>query len=260
MKATNIGIVKAIVSMKMSSEFLTEGKIKGSTTEVSNFLNIIKESPLLQLEHKVYNRLENKTIDNDISATRYIDTNLSLFESYSQKDIDIEHYKIKDFIDETVTLVDNKKYNLYIAISNLIYETLNKKNPDVDLIHDSFTTVLNHIKEEKVIKEEKQIEIPKEINSNKLIEVALDKFTEKYGSLEESDIKLIKSVIFSKDNNKSLFESLKTENIGLLEESDNKGMEDKIHETIDKIKKMEYSEDTSIKGIISLHQLKKDLV
>jgi hypothetical protein len=261
MKATNIGIVKAVISKKMSNDFLTEGKINKSKNDVSNFLNIVKTSPLLQLEHQVFDRLENKTINNDVAATRYIDGNLGLFESYSQENINEEHIKIKNFLDETVMLIEDKKYKLYVAIGNLIYETLNKTNPNVDLIHDSFTTVLNHIKKDKIIKEEKLIEIPKEINSDKLIEVALNKFTEKYNVLEQSDMKLIKTLIMSEDNDKkSLFESLKSENISLLEESEKNGMEDKIHKTIDKIKNMEYSDDSSIKGIISLHQLKKDLV
>lgn len=262
MKATNIGIIKAIVSMKMSSDFLTEGNIKNSRTDVSKFLKIVKDSPLLQLEHKVYDRLEKKTISTDIGATRYIDSNISLFESYTQEELNIEHIKIKDFLDENVTMIENKKYNLYIAIGNLIYETLNKTNPDVDLIHDSFTTVLNHIKEEKIIIEEKQIEIPKEINGNNLIEVALNKFSEKYKSLSKSEIHLIKMVVTSKeDERKIMFEELKNENISLLEGTEsNEGMEDKIHETIDKINKMKYNEDSSIKNIINLHQLKKDLV
>ena len=224
-------------------------------------MNIVKNSPFLQLEYKVFDRLENKNIPNDIGATRYIDNNLSLFEGYSKEQIDREHNKIKHFIDESVALVDNEKYNLYVAIGNLIYETLDKSNPDVDLIHDSFTTVLNHIKKDKIVKEEKTIELPKEINGERLIEVALDKFYKKYENLSESEVDLIKTIVTSKDSErKFMFEGLKNENISLLEGSKKDGIEDKIHETIDKIKKMEYKDDSSIKDILSLHTLKTNMV
>jgi hypothetical protein len=260
MKATNIGIVKAIIAKKMSEDFLTEG-YNGSKAEAGEFLNVVKNSPLLQLEYKVFDRLENKHISSDIAATRYIDNNLSLFEQYSQEDVLNERAKLTKFIDENIAFIDKNKYDLYIAISDLISETLNK-NPDVDLIHESFVKVLNHIKKEKIVKEEKtrDIVIPKEIDSDKLIEVALNKFSKKYETLDEEDISLIKKLVLSEEEDKkNIFTSLKEESISILESTEKNGIEDKIHETIDKIKKMEY-DDSSIKNIVSLHQLKKDLV
>jgi hypothetical protein len=260
MKAINIGIVKAIISHKMGDDFLTEGKVNNSKNDAKKLLNIVKDSPVLQLEFKVFDRLENKTISSDIAATRYIDNNLSLFEGYSQKEIETEHQKLKDFVDENVAFVDQEKYELYKSIGSLISETLNKTNPDVDLIHESFTTVLNHIKKEKEINEEKTIDFPKEIDSERLIEHALNKFTKKYESLNEEDLKLIKNIVLSsEDGRKSLFETLKTDNISLLKSTQKDGMEDKIHETIDKINKMEFNNETSIKDIMSLHELKSNM-
>ncbi len=261
MKATNIGIVKAVISKKMSNDFITEGTVDKSKSSAQQFLKIVDDSPILQLEYKVYDRLENKTISSDIAATRYIDNNLSLFESYSQADLEKEHQKIKDFIDETVALIDNEKYKLYESIGSLIFETLNKDNPDVDLIHESFTTVLNHVKKEKeIVKEEIEVVIPENIDSERLIEVAISTFSKKYDNLNEEDISLIKTVVIADDGErKNMFETLKTTNISLLENTDKNGMEDKIHETIDRIKKMEYKDDSVVKNILSLHQLKNDL-
>lgn len=255
MKAINIGVVKAVIAKKLSTDFINEG-YNGSKALAGEFINIIKESPILQLEFKIYDRFENKTISSDIAATRYIDNNLSLFEGYSQEDINTEHHKIKDFVDESVAYIDKEKYELYNAIESLISETLNKTNPDVDLIHESFTKVLGHIKKDKTIAEEKTIELPKDVDGEKLIEHALNKFEEKYNDLNESEIDFIKSVVMSKESErKFIFENLKNENITLLEETKKDGIEDKIHETINKINGMEYSKDSSIKDIISLREL-----
>ena len=260
MKAINIGIVKAIISQKMGEDFLSEGKVNGSKDDATKLLNIVEGSPVLQLEFKVFDRLENKSISSDIAATRYIDNNLSLFEGYSQKDIEKEHEKIKHFVDESVAYLDKEKYDLYSSIGSLIYETLNKSNPDVDLIHESFTTVLNHVKKEKIVKEEKPLGLPKEISGEQLIEHALAKFEEKYDSLNEEDISLIRKIVLSSnEDKKSLFESLKTENVSLLESTQKDGMEDKIHETVEKINKMEFKNETSIKDIMSLHELKANM-
>ena len=164
-------------------------------------------------------------------------------------------------MDENVSLMENDQYNLYVAIGNLIYETLNKSNPDVDKIHDSFTTVLNHIKKDKVIKEEETINIPEGINVDQLIETAIYKFEEKYSAINEDDMRLIKNLVLSTDKGrKDLFENLKTENISLLEQTKKEGIEDKVHETIDKIKKMEFTNESSLKNIMSLHELKKNMV
>jgi len=263
MKAINVGIVKAVITRNMSKDFLSEGKINESKEKASKFLNVITKSPLLQLEHKVFNRLENKEISNDMAATRYIDNNLSLFEGFTQDQLINERNKLKTFIDESIALIDDEKYDFYVALGNLISETLDKKNPDVDLIHESFTVVLNHVKKEKEIIEEQEtaIEIPKEFDGEKLIEVALTKFSEKYNSLTEQDMKLIKKIVLSDDlGKKNLFESLRDENIHLLKNTKNDGLEDKIVETVNRIEKMEFKNENAMKDIMSLHELKTNLI
>jgi hypothetical protein len=211
----------------------------------------------------VFSNLENKTISNDIAATRYIDNNIMLFEEYSQEDINKEHNKLKNFIDETVVYIDNQQYDLYAAIGNLIYESLNKKNPNVDLIHESFVIVLENMKKDKtkeVIKEEKSFDLPKEIDSELLIEHAFNKYKEKYSTLTESETELVKKLAFSlPQERKKMFENLKKENISILESTDKTGIEDKIHGSIDKIQKMPYNESTVIKDIMSLYELKNNI-
>ena len=263
MKAINIGIIKAVITKNLSNDFLAEGKLAQSQNKASKFLKVVSESPFLQLEYKVFDRLEKKSIPNDMAATRYIDSNLALFEEFTQNEVVSEHNKIKNFVDENIALIDDAKYDFYVALGDLIFETLNKTNPDVDIIHESFTTVLNHIKKDKEIVTEQtvSINIPKEVDGDQLIEIALKKFSEKYKTLNEDDMLLIKSIVLSNDKGRvSLFESLKKENLTVLESADKNGIEDKIHETVDKIKKMEYKNETSIKDIMSLYELKKNLI
>ena len=60
MKAINIGIVKAVITKKMSNNFLSEGNVDVSKNDATKLVDIVKNSPLLQLEYKVYDRLEKK--------------------------------------------------------------------------------------------------------------------------------------------------------------------------------------------------------
>jgi len=259
MSIINIGIVKSIISKKMSIDYLNEGKFTSSKNLAHNFLKTVENNPLLQLEFKVFDRLENRHISDDFSATRYIDTNLNLFEGYSKEDIDNAHQELKPFFDNEQ--INESKVKLFNAISSLIYESVDKKYPNVDILHDSFITVLNHLKEEKEIKLEELISIPKEINGDKLVETALNKFTKKYESLEKDDFNFIKKLIeATEEEKKNLFESFKNENLSKLNKMDKNGIEDKINETINKINKMEFSGENSIKNIIDLRELNKDLI
>ena len=88
MKNTNIGIANLVVSNKLRDSYFNNSLIEESKKITTDFFEVVKSSPILQLEFKVFNNLENKTIENDLAATRYIDSNIKLFEVYTIDEID----------------------------------------------------------------------------------------------------------------------------------------------------------------------------
>lgn len=258
MKKINIGVANLIISNKLKESYFNDKLSEESKKLITDFFNVIKNSPILQLEFKIFNNLENKNIENDLTATRYIDSNIKLFEVYTTSEIINEHKKLNKFLNEEVEL-DSDKIKLYNAIDNLIIESIkDNDNIDIDCIHESFTTVLNHIKSPK-----KQLDGNDDIKliNEDVIEIAVNKFNEKYETLNETDKNLLKRLIKSNNKEKQeLLENYKTENLVILERVNNNSIEDKITKTIQKIREMSYNSKTIDDDIISLHELKKDLI
>jgi hypothetical protein len=262
MKNINIGTVSLMVSEKLKDSYFSDNRINESKDTSQLFFETLKSSPLLQLEFGVFNNIESKCIDNDVMATRYIDKNIALFETYTIDEIQKEREKIKKFYDDGIVL-DEKKRKLYESINTLIYQSLQpSEEVDVDAVHESFTVVLNHIKtpiekRRDVISENLDID---KINDD-IIEIAISKFNEKYGGLNEEDKNLLIKLIKSNDNEKrQLFEEYKKESLSALEAIEEGVAEEKRKLVLEKIKGMGYDPKTVNESIIKLHELKTGLI
>jgi hypothetical protein len=259
MKNVNIGIVNLIVSSKLKDSYFNDNLIEESKKTSFDFLNVIKDSPILQLEFKVFNNIENKHAENEIAATRYIDNNIKLFEVYTINEIDKEREKLIPFISEDIKYINifNEKLKLYNAIDTLITESLNDYNKvDVDAIHESFEIVLNHVKTPK-----KNLVENVDVLNDEVIEIAVDKFNKKYESLNEDDKnllhKLIKSTVKEKEE---LLDVYKNESLTILEGLNKESVKDNVTKAIQKIKEMMFNPDKVDDDIISLYELKKELL
>jgi hypothetical protein len=262
MENANIGIVNLIISNKLKDSYFNDKLIEESKKIAFDFLDIIKSSPILQLEFKVFNNMENKHIENDVVATRYIDNNIKLFEVYTIQEINAAHEKLATLYKEVPTFssqIEQDKLKLYEAIDNLIRESLQDyDNINVDNIHESFTLVLNHIKTQRKSLIE-NIEI-KPIEED-VIEIAVNKFNERYESLDENDRNLLTTLIKSNDKEKqTLLEIYKTETLTILESINKDNSKDSVVKAIQKIKEMIYKQENVDDSIISLHELKKELL
>lgn len=258
MKNVNIGTVNLIISNKLKDSYFNNNLIEESKKLTFDFFNIVKESPILQLEFRVFNNIENKHIENDVMATRYIDNNIKLFEVYTVEEIDREREKLIPFISEEKVSIDNGRTQLYTAIDNLIYESLNDYDKiDVDKIHESFDFVLNHVKSSK----KKIVEGVEEAINEEVIEIAVDKFNEKYDTLNEDEKILFNKLIKSNDKEKEeLLETYKNETLTILESLNKDTTKDSVTKAIQKIKEMVYNREKVDDDIISLHELKKELL
>jgi hypothetical protein len=262
MKNANIGVVNLIISNKLKDSYFNDKLIEESKKIAFDFLDIIKSSPILQLEFKVFNNMENKHIENDVAATRYIDNNIKLFEVYTIQEIDAAHEKLTTLYEEVPAFygqTEQDKLKLYEAIDNLIRESLQDyDNINVDNLHESFTLVLNHIKTQRKSLIE-NVEV-KPIDEN-VIEIAVNKFNEKYESLDENDRNLLTTLIKSNDiSKKILLETYKTETLAILESIYKDNAKDSVINAIQKIKEMIYKQENVDDNIISLHELKKELL
>jgi hypothetical protein len=258
MENFNIGIVNLLVSTKLKEAYFKGTLIEESKNVTSEFLNVVKSSPYLQLEFRVFNSIEGKHIESEVLAKDYIDDQIDLFEVYTIQEIDAERAKLKPFISETI-LPDDDRVNLYQAIDSLINETLEiHERKDIDKMHESVVTVLEHVRTPKKSLLEN---VDAKLINEEVIEIAVGKFNEKYADLNETDKDLLKTLIKSTDSDKkSLLETMKTETITILESIDKDGTKEYLEKAIQKINEMVYTKENVDDNIIGLHELKKELV
>jgi len=258
MEIINVGLANLCVSNKLKKTYFNDSLINESKELANDFLTVIKNSKLLSLEFKVLNNIENKTINEDVAATRYIDSNVKLFETYTIDELNFEHGKIKNFINKDV--VDQDKSKLYESIINLISGSISDTETiDVDLIHESFTCILNHIKSDKTVKVN-IVESYENINED-IIEIAINKFNEKYVDLCEDDKSLIKKLINADYKAKvAIFEEYKTKTLANIENVSEEKYLSKISMVKTKINEMIINEELIVDNIISLHELNSSLI
>lgn len=254
MKNINIGVANLVVSDKIRESMFDDSLLVESKNTASKFFDVVKSSPILQLEFKVFGNLENKHILNEALAIKYIEDNVDLFETYTIDELSTEHEKLKSFIGEAV--IENDKAELYEAMSTLIDESLKvSEDVNVDNIHESFSTVLSHI---KLPKEQEDTELPENLNEE-VVEIAINKFNEKYINMNEEDVKLFKQLVSADENEKKeLFEEFKNGNLTALKGLD--GDNDKIAKSLEKINEMTFNVETADSDIVKLYELSKGLL
>lgn len=256
MKNINIGVANLVVSNLLKESYLNNTSINEVKNTTSELVNIVKNSPILQLEFKVFNSIENKQIDDDALAPRYIDNNIKLFEVYTEKELKKEHKKLEPFINEN-NVYDDNRINLYNAIGTLIEESLKPSNViDVDQIHEAFSIVLEHIKKPKT---NNKADTLTNINEE-VIELAINKFNEKYEKMSLDEVNLFKKLVNADDNEKEkIFKEYKDENSNILQSLLNENENEKISKSLDKLNDMNYNPEQADNDIIKLFELKQGL-
>ena len=267
MENINIGISNLIISNKLKDSYFNNELINESKKIAFDFFDIVKNSPILQLEFKVFNNIENKHIENDLLAKEFIDNNIKVFEVYTHDEIENENNKLKKFLNENINdeydnyEFDSNKVNLYNAINLLITESLKiGDSVDIDNIHESFTLIFNHIKTPKKSLIEN---VDVEPINEEIIGIAVNKFNEKYSNLDENDKNLLKTLIKSSNTEKEkLLETYKKEIISIIENMDrnDKDVKNFSEKAIIKINEMIYNQETVDNNIIELHEFKKELI
>lgn len=262
MKNVNIGIANLVISNKLKESYFNNTLIGESKKVAFDFLDVVKNSPALQLEFKVFNSIENANIESEMLAGKYIDEAIQAFEIYTIEEIDAERAKLNEYVGEVPPFYnesEQKKLKLYNAIDALITESLNTgANVDIDNIHESYTQVLSHIREpKKGLLENVDVEL---VNDD-VLEIATRKFNEKYDGLNEEDKNLLQRLIKStNDEKKTLLETMKTETrikLGRITDTTAKVVASKA---IEKINEMVYNDKEVDDHIIGLHELTKNLI
>jgi len=260
----NFGTLKDIFTEKLIESYTSDDK-KGKIL-YKNFLKILKENETLRTAFIVYKNLETKTIKNEVEAIEYLKESISLLQDYrGEKSISTQSEKLISLLESNgidVQNVNTKK--IHENIQNLI--TTKKSASTIDKLHESKKEVVSWLMSDKEFINEDQTYVNTEIDPKKFLEIAVNKFNEKYNeSLTEEEKNILKVLRENnEEKNKTLASDLVKETIELVnnflvEYEDNVTVKSKLLETKDVIYKMMENNDSSSERILKLYELKKNL-
>ena len=251
----NFGHIKNVYNTLLAESVMSDDKSKKELFQ--GYVKSIKENEILKTQFLVYTNIEQKVESDTAKATMFVKENIELFSKFSKKDIQEANTKlVVNLLFENDVIDENKE--LYESISTLIFT--NKTPETIDTIVEATSKIVDYIVNNKPKTVSEAIELPNSMLSTMMV----DKYNEKYASLDESEKKILKTLIDSTDDEKKeVYSSTIRECITLINEkldTADLNAKDKLLRVKDKLlnDKQEINEDF-IKNISKLVELRSNL-
>ena len=272
-KIKNTGILFELLTRQITADILNNGK----SAAIKLIRTYFKENTELGKEIQLYNILINKNFKSETRASYLVDAVVKSRKKISFSQLRREKYNLIKEIKENYNLTDffNSRipnYRVFASIYKL-FSTENKSlSPDVET--DSRFTVIEHITQRKIISREKKVfseEFRGQDDDLRLLsyQILVDKFNQKYSSLNSAQRKLLKEYINNISNTNSLREYVDSEVSKVtkvlktyLPKIEDKVTKIKLTEAINQIKKLKVGKivkDKQIVGLMRYYELVKEL-
>jgi len=253
--AKNFGLIKSVYNNILSEGITSKDDSKKKVFK--EYVNNVKKNDILKNQFLVYTNIENKVQTDIAKATLFVKENIDIFSKYSKKEIlEANSSIIKDILFEQ-EIVDDRT-DLYENISVLIFT--NKTPENIDKIVEATSNVVDYIINNKIKVINEIYELPNSMLSTMMV----DKYNEKYSSLDESEKKMLKVLIESTDEEKQkLYTETLRECIDMIDgklNTDDLNIKDKLLKVKDKLlnDKKEINEDFNT-NISKLFELRNNL-
>lgn len=241
-----------------------DSHIKGGTKGkelYKSFLKMLKESETLKSAFIVYKNLESKTTSTEFEANEYLNGNLSILSKFrGNKSIVTESKKLTNLLENNdITMCETTE--LYKSLHILI--TTPKNIHNLNKIHEAKLKVIKWLMEDKTETVEDKTNVRENLDVQKFLNIATEKFNVKYSGLSEEEKNIIKVLRNGTDEDRSsLLHSMVTETVSLinnkLKDTENDlTLKSKLLETKDVIYNMfEYNIETFNENITKLYNIK----
>jgi hypothetical protein len=222
------------------------------------YIQTIKENKVLKTQFLVYDNIENKIEENEFKATQFVQANIDLLNKFTKKEI---HEANANLARPILFEQGESKYSkdkLHEDITKLIFTEKTPKT--LDSILEATARIVDYIKSNKKLELTEAINLP----SSMLTTMMVDKYNEKYSSLDESEKQILKVLIDSTaEQKKIVYSKTIRECIDLINEKlkgSDLDAKDKLLRVKDKLlnDKLEINEDFE-KNISKLIELKDSL-
>jgi hypothetical protein len=251
----NFGRIKSVFNNLLSEGVIEKNESKKGLFK--EYLKAIKENEILKTQFLVYTNIENKVENDAAKATQFVKENIDLFSKFTKKQILESNSKLVQkilFEDEPI----DERAELYENISTLIFTP--RTASSIETIVEATSKVVEYILDHKAKEVVEIIELPNSMLSTMMV----DKYNEKYASLDESEKQVLKVLIESTDEEKKeVYSTTLRECIDLINEkldTSDLDAKDKLLRVKDKLlnDKQEINEDF-FKNISKLVELRNNL-
>ena len=217
-KIKNTSILFELLTRQITADVLA-GKSTKSVKIVKKYFN---ESTELGKELQLYRVLSEKHYESTDRAAQLVETVIKSRKKLSNSTIRREKYNLIKEIKESYNVGDFfngriSNYRILASIYNVFQAEISDESFDPEAVVNSKFTVLEHITSKKLDSSETKNKVLREYNKKdkdlKLLayQILVDKFNQKYKTLDENQKNLLKNYINNVSNTNSLREYIDTE-------------------------------------------------
>lgn len=252
----NFGNIKNIFN-----NLLAEGLMKKDTKSkklFQKYIKTIRESEILRTQFLIFNNIETRVDVDMISANLFVSENIKLLEKYSKSDILKENHKLSNLLGKSEVIEKYELSDLHESLNDLIFTERKAKN--IDKITTGIIKVSNYI----LLNKGKEIKESVDLPLHMLTNIMVDKYNEKYNTLEESDKEILRVLLESNLEGKKLFYETIVKDCMVLVDTLINESDDELKEKLSRVKvklteDIDLNEDNFIEKISKLVDLKNNL-
>jgi hypothetical protein len=188
----NFGKIKNAFNGILVESFV--GNKESNKNLFKTYIKTIKENEALKTQFLVYNNIENKIEENELKANLFLQENIALLNKFSKKEL----LEANKQLAKSISIEDEsyEKQELHENLSELIF--LKKTSKNIDAIVEASSKIIIHMKNNKLKLVKEAIELPNSMLSTIMVE----KYNERYSSLDENEKEILKVLIESTDDQK----------------------------------------------------------
>jgi hypothetical protein len=206
----NFGKIKNAFNGVLVESFV--GDKESNKNIFKTYIKTIRENEALKTQFLVYNNIENKIEENEFKANLFLQENIALLNKFSKKDLLEANMKLA----KSISIEDEsyEKQELHENLSELIF--LKKTSKNIDAIVEATSKIIIHMKNNKLKLVKEAIELPNSMLSTIMVE----KYNERYSTLDENEKEILKVLIESTDDQKQeVYKKTLKECIDLINEN-----------------------------------------
>jgi len=247
----NFGSIRTLINRSLSDAYLNENS-EGKDI-FKKYVKLLKEDTNLKNLFFLHKNLEDTTLSTEVEAKEFIKENIEFVKLADEESLIGSISKVDSLVSGEV-----EPNVLHNAIHDLVFTERTLEN--LPVIYEAVSTLSTHLLIEKNRGELNLQAEYETVDSDKLLELAVNKYNDRYGALSEMERNIIRLSLLGSQVKETAFNSIVSENLSSIDTSlidhDEMDVREKLKKTKEKLSSMAYNEDSFVDDMFKLSTLK----